>query len=58
MFEEWKEKIIKAKFPNASKEAIRKMAYRNTKVFLMRLFEKNTNCISKAQLKIMKLINH
>ena len=59
-FEDWKSKMIKAKFPNASKEDLEKWRIEIPNVFLMRLSKdlKRTPTAIKAQLKFMKLIHH
>jgi len=59
-FEEWKEKIIKAKFPNASKEALEKWRIEIPNVFLIRLSKdlKRTPNAIREQLQHMGLIEH
>ena len=58
-FEDWRSKMIKAKFPNASKEDLEKWRIEIPNVFLMRLSKdlERTPTAIKAQLKFMKLIN-
>jgi hypothetical protein len=59
-FEKWKNEMIKAKFPNASKEALEKWRIEIPEIFLRRLSKdlKRTPNAVREQLQHMGLIEH